>query len=157
MGQKQARRRDQAATEELEVVEEAEELDDEEESEESDSRALTAAKGRITPGRRTQEAEGEGGNFFTRLVRGLVGYFEGVRGELRKVTWPTREEARRLTIIVVVALIISSLILGGIGLLFTELFRIGLNTPLVLLAFMVVAVGGGFLFYQFRIRRSSRT
>ncbi|MBE7532238.1 MAG: preprotein translocase subunit SecE [Ardenticatenaceae bacterium] len=31
----------------------------------------------------------------------VVKYFREVRGELRKVTWPTRTESRRLTAIVV--------------------------------------------------------
>ncbi len=31
----------------------------------------------------------------------LARYFREVRGELRKVTWPTREESRRLTVVVV--------------------------------------------------------
>jgi preprotein translocase subunit SecE len=149
MAQTEKRRRTAAEDiEELDDVEVVEEVED-------DARALTAAKGRATPGRRTAEDEDEGGNFLTRLVRGLRHYFEGVRAELKKVAWPTREDTRRLTLIVIGMLIASSLVLGAIGLLFTELFRIGLNNPLVLLGFMVLAVGGGFIFYTTRSRRSN--
>ncbi|MBK9747376.1 MAG: preprotein translocase subunit SecE [Anaerolineae bacterium] len=79
------------------------------------------------------------GNFLTRLPGDLREYIEGVRSELRKVTWPTREEAIRLTIIVIVALIVTALVLGAVVLLYTELFRIGLDSPVVLIAFMLIA------------------
>jgi len=79
------------------------------------------------------------GNFLTRLPNDIREYVEGVRSELRKVTWPTREEALRLTMIVVLALIVTALVLGAVVLLYTELFRIGLDSPVVLIAFMLVA------------------
>lgn len=79
------------------------------------------------------------GNFLTRLPNDIREYVEGVRSELRKVTWPTREEALRLTMIVVLALIVTALVLGTVVLLYTELFRIGLDSPVVLIAFMLVA------------------
>lgn len=156
--QQLGRRRRAEAKLKAEAEETADDIEefDEEEGDEADSRALTAAKGRATPSRRQQEEEVEEGNFLTRLVTGLRDYFEGVRSELRKVAWPSREDARRLTIIVLSALVVCALILGGISLLFTELFRIGLNNPLVLIVFMVVAVGGGFIFTRIN-RRSSST
>ncbi len=151
MAQTEKRRRTAA-----ENIEELDDIEVVEEVEENARGALTAAKGRATPGRRTAEDEDKGGSVLTRLVRGLRHYFEGVRSELKKVAWPTREDTRRLTLIVIGTLIVSSLVLGAIGLLFTELFRIGLNNPLVLLGFMVVAVGGGVIFYVTRSRRSNR-
>ena len=57
------------------------------------------------------------GNFITRFVGETV-------GELRKVTWPTRDEALRLTAIVIAVLFGSSLFLGLIDMLLTELFRV---------------------------------
>ena len=39
-------------------------------------------------------------------------YIRETSGELRKVNWPTWPEARRLTIIVIVVLIIMALFLG---------------------------------------------
>lgn len=117
-------------------AEEFDELDDED----VEDRSITAGKGRATPSRRRQGEEEESGNFLTRTIRGLREYFEGVRSELEKVIWPTREEVRRLTIIVLVTLVISSLILGAISLFFTELFKIGLTAPIVLLVTMIVGV-----------------
>jgi preprotein translocase subunit SecE len=132
----------------------AEELDEVEEV--SSTRGITAGKGYATPSRRKQiEAEEEEGNVATRTVGGLREYFEGVRSELGKVIWPTREETRRLTIIVLIALIISSLVLGAISLIFTELFKVGLNTPIILLAVMLIAVAGGIFFMRYSSRRST--
>src|SRR5215207_5718867 len=64
-------------------------------------KGITAPKGRATPSRRREEEEeDEGGNIVTRTSGGLREYLEGVRSELKKVAWPTREEVTRLTIIV---------------------------------------------------------
>ena len=43
-------------------------------------------------------------------------------GELRKVTWPTRQEARNLTGIVLLVIVTMSLLLGTLDYLFTRLF-----------------------------------
>jgi len=42
-------------------------------------------------------------------------------GELKKVVWPTRQEAIRLTIIVMAVCIVAGLVLGAIDYGFTEL------------------------------------
>jgi preprotein translocase subunit SecE len=52
------------------------------------------------------------------------GIFRGIRdilAELRKVTWPTREEVVRLTIAVVVVAVVIGLALGGVDLFFNWL------------------------------------
>lgn len=145
-----------AKTREEENELEAEEELDEAEASSSSTRGITAGKGYATPSRRRQvEAEEEEGNLATRTVGGLREYFEGVRSELGKVIWPTREETRRLTIIVLIALIISSLVLGAISLLFTELFKVGLNSPIILLAVMLIAVAAGVFFMRYSSRRST--
>lgn len=131
---------------------EEEEIEDEEIVEE---RGVTAGKGRATPGRRQQDEEEETGNIATRTVGGFREYLEGVRSELSKVIWPTREEAQRLTIIVIVTLVVSAIVLGSISLFFTELFRIGLGSPIILLAVMVIAIAGGLIFLRVNSRRSS--
>ena len=46
---------------------------------------------------------------------------QGVVGELKKVAWPSRQEATRLTGIVLVVTGILSLILWGIDTIFAEL------------------------------------
>jgi preprotein translocase subunit SecE len=114
---------------------------------------VPVGKGRATPSRRQAEEEEEkerGGNFVTRFIYGMREYFQGVGSEVRKVNWPSREDTRRLSIIVVGVLIVMSLALGAISALFTELFRQGLSSPIILIVFMVVAVGAG----VFIVRRS---
>jgi preprotein translocase subunit SecE len=54
--------------------------------------------------------------------------FQETVGELRKVTWPTWQEAMRLTAIVMVVLFFSSAFLGAIDFLLTEVFRILLSS-----------------------------
>lgn len=44
----------------------------------------------------------------------LVRYFRETRGELRKVTWPTREESWRLTLIVLAVSAATAVFLGVI-------------------------------------------
>ncbi len=43
------------------------------------------------------------------------------RDELQKVTWPTRTEVTRLTIVVILFSIIVGVYIGGIDLIFTKL------------------------------------
>lgn len=47
-----------------------------------------------------------------------------VRTELTKVTWPTRADTIRLTIIVVVISVVVGLYLGGLDLLFTQMLKL---------------------------------
>jgi preprotein translocase subunit SecE len=50
----------------------------------------------------------------------IAQYFRETMGELRKVTWPTREETIRLSIMVVIVLILSSIFLGTIDILLSQ-------------------------------------
>lgn len=49
---------------------------------------------------------------------------QGVTNELRKVSWPSRQEAIRLTGIVLVVTAVISLILWGVDTVFTELVEL---------------------------------
>lgn len=49
-------------------------------------------------------------------------YFRETIGELRKVNWPTRQEATQLTMIVLVVVFLMSTFLGLLDFLFTRLF-----------------------------------
>jgi len=59
----------------------------------------------------------------TRQPNFIVRFFNETLGELRKVTWPTRDEALRLTAIVLAVMIVTSIFLGAIDALLTEGFR----------------------------------
>lgn len=65
----------------------------------------------------------------TPQVNPLTKYFRETRGELRKVTWPTREDAQRLTLIVLGVAVAFSLFLGLLDFGFSEL--VGLIVDLV--------------------------
>lgn len=48
-------------------------------------------------------------------------YFRDTRAEISKVTWPTREEGTRLTIIVSIVTVIAGIALFGVDTLFASL------------------------------------
>ena len=54
----------------------------------------------------------------------LIRYYRETVGELRKVVWPTREEALRLTGLVLAVIVIMSIILGFFDLVFAELVKL---------------------------------
>jgi preprotein translocase subunit SecE len=58
----------------------------------------------------------------SRQPNAIQKYLNETVGELRKVSWPTRQEATNLTIIVLVVLAGMSIVLGGLDLLFTQFF-----------------------------------
>jgi preprotein translocase subunit SecE len=55
---------------------------------------------------------------------GIRRFYRESIGELRKVTWPTRQEATNLTIIVVFVTFGMSAFLGIVDFLFTRLFAL---------------------------------
>ncbi|MBX3063981.1 MAG: preprotein translocase subunit SecE [Anaerolineae bacterium] len=69
----------------------------------------------------TREVSTSDGNFLTRAVRGLTTYFRDTIAELRKVSWPTREETLRLTWIVIIVTVITAIVLGIISFVFSLL------------------------------------
>lgn len=126
---------------------EAEEAELDNEEEQSEGKGYTAKKGRATPGRRSASAqeESETGNVVTRTGGTLLDYIQGVRDELQKVTWPTREETLRLSRIVLIVLVLSAVILGGIAFGFNILFAQGIENPLYFVVFF--AVVGAVVFF----------
>ena len=55
---------------------------------------------------------------------GIRRFYRETIGELRKVSWPTREEATNLTIIVIIVTFGMSAFLGIMDFLFTRLFAL---------------------------------
>lgn len=53
----------------------------------------------------------------------IVRYFRETRGEIRKVTWPTPAESRRLTAIVMGVTAVMSLFLGILDFIFSRLIQ----------------------------------
>jgi len=50
----------------------------------------------------------------------ILTYFKATRAEVRKVNWPTRREALRLTMVVLAVTICMALILGALDYLFAQ-------------------------------------
>lgn len=119
--------------------------------------AITEKKGRATPSRRqrkTKKTKNETqGNSLTSPLYATLDYFSNVRSELNKVSWPTREETRRLTILCINVTIASALFLGALSVILTEFIQIGLapGNSWMLLAVIVAMVGGAF----YAMRRGS--
>jgi len=51
-------------------------------------------------------------------------YFRETIGELRKVNWPSCNEAKNLTIVVLIVMVTMGLFLGTLDFLFTQLFAL---------------------------------
>ena len=60
------------------------------------------------------------------LIRKIVKYFQEVRAETAKVTWPSRAQTIRLTVIVLVASVLIGLYVGSLDLLFTTILSVAL-------------------------------
>lgn len=129
-------RRRRSKQEAAEVVEAEEEV------------AVTTGKGRATPGRRNQVEEKVEGNIVTRSVGGVREYFDDVRSELNKVSWPTREEAIRLTRIVLITLVLSSVVFGLVNGGYALFVRFGLANPIAFVLLIIAAVGGAVWFMR---------
>jgi len=62
-------------------------------------------------------------NFATRMIEPILRYLRDTRAELRKVTWPTREEAWKLTLIVLGTVVVMSIILGAADFIFGKIMQ----------------------------------
>ncbi len=58
--------------------------------------------------------------------RGIFQFFGEVVSELKKVTWPSRQETVRLTLLVLAVSVAIGIVLGILDLLFTRLLDIAL-------------------------------
>ena len=54
----------------------------------------------------------------------VVRYYRETVGELRKVSWPTRQEAINLTSITLVVIVIMSAFFGSLDYIFNQLFAL---------------------------------
>ena len=61
-------------------------------------------------------------NIFQRAWHRIQEFLRETVGELRKVSWPTRQEAINLTRIVIIVIAIMSIILGGLDWIYARFF-----------------------------------
>ena len=57
----------------------------------------------------------------------VIGFFNEVKEEARQVTWPTKQEATHMTLIVIGVCIAAGVYLGGLDYLFTKLMGLILS------------------------------
>ena len=62
-----------------------------------------------------------------RQENAIVRYYRETVGELRKVSWPTRQEAINLTSITIVVIVAMSAFLGTLDYIFNQLFALILS------------------------------
>ena len=75
-------------------------------------------------------------------------YFKETRAELRKVTWPTREESINLTTIIVVVTVAVAIFLGLLDFIFQQVVAGILAADFVWIGLAIVLfVGGSAAFY----------
>jgi len=67
-------------------------------------------------------------NFFSRIGQGIQRTIRETMGELKKVSWPTRQEALNLTKIVLIVIGVMTVYLGVLDLVFSSLLRFILGT-----------------------------
>jgi preprotein translocase subunit SecE len=63
-------------------------------------------------------------NFFQRIGHSVQKFFQETIGELKKVSWPTRREAIRLTWIVIGVILVMAAVLGGLDWVFSKFFSL---------------------------------
>ena len=63
-------------------------------------------------------------NAFKRLIDRLTEYLKDTRGELRKTSWPTRQQATNLTLIVLAVTIVMAAFLGALDFVFAQVVRL---------------------------------
>jgi preprotein translocase subunit SecE len=54
-------------------------------------------------------------------TRGITTWFRDIRSEMRKVVWPTREQATKLTSVVILLSVLVGFFLGGVDAVFSAL------------------------------------
>ena len=78
----------------------------------------------------------------------VVRYFHETRAELRKVTWPTREETKNLTLIIVTVTVVMAIFLGSLDYIFQVVVAgIIVGDPLRIATGLILFLGGAAAFY----------
>ena len=67
------------------------------------------------------------GNTKTEKNNGIIGFFREVKAEVKKITWPSKNETKKAFIAVVVFTLLYTILVGGLDSIFSSLFKIILN------------------------------
>jgi preprotein translocase SecE subunit len=126
-------------------------------SEGDDSQA--ARKDRPTPSTRQTKTRGVGSTGLINripVVRNIVAYFRGVFSEMQKVSWPSSDETRRLTYVVMGVTVAFAVGLGVMDTFLGWWFRNAFHADsewifLVVGALVAVILGGSWFTFRDRI------
>lgn len=55
---------------------------------------------------------------------GLTNFFKGINGEVKRITWPSNEEAKKAIIAVIIFTVISVALVGAMDFVFKNLFEL---------------------------------
>jgi len=77
------------------------------------------------------------------LIEPVARYLRETRAELRKVTWPSREEAWNLTLIVLGTVTVMAALLGAGDFLFSKIMRGFVTSDLVWIGVGALVIIGG--------------
>ena len=69
----------------------------------------------------TEALEAPRGNWFSRTVE----FFRDVRAEVRKVTWPTWEELKKATTVIIIFVAVLGVVIGWMDWLLQQIFVVG--------------------------------
>jgi len=58
------------------------------------------------------------------MANKIGSFLHSVRSETKKVTWPSRAEIIRSTIVVIITIIVFAIIIGGIDIFFLQLLKL---------------------------------
>ena len=58
------------------------------------------------------------------MIKNIKEYFQGVRAEVKKITWPSKKEIRNHTIIVIASIGVLMLVFGGLDLMFSKILEV---------------------------------
>jgi preprotein translocase subunit SecE len=67
------------------------------------------------------------GNVKTEKGNGIIVFFREVKAEVKKITWPSKDETKKAFIAVVVFTLLYTILVGGLDFIFSSLFKIILN------------------------------
>lgn len=125
-------------------------------SEFAEENAVSARKDRPTPS--TRQAKPPSNGLISRIpvVRSIAAYLRGVASEMQKVTWPSREEATRLTGVVLGVTAAFAIALGLLDTFFTWWFSQAFDpdTEIIFLGIAIVVavlVSGSYITLRNRI------
>ena len=58
---------------------------------------------------------------------GILNFFKELKGEVKKITWPTKDETKNAFIVVAIFSLVYMILIGGLDYIFRSFFELILN------------------------------